>query len=188
MATVLVRPPPLFVPWRDVGLDMLRRGLATTYKAKTGAEEDRRRVRGLWAAEKGGGLFGLQAASLLESGSSGRSAAPDLTSVLRSGNPIIRDFHKDFFPPRKNLRECNQLGNLELTEYPSCFQSFRQIWLPLTSAKQVSIIKTLLGSSDSALTKQSLGYYLCYYTHPIISKEVGSLGVLVKGFIDLVVL
>lgn len=74
VATVLVRRPPLFVPRRDVGLEMLRRGLATTYEAKTGAEfggpaserryraaeeEARRKGRGLWAAEKGGGLFGL---------------------------------------------------------------------------------------------------------------------------------
>ncbi|KAK1761686.1 hypothetical protein QBC33DRAFT_520225 [Phialemonium atrogriseum] len=38
MAADLVRGLPLFVPQRDVGLDMLRCGLATTYEAKTGAE------------------------------------------------------------------------------------------------------------------------------------------------------
>lgn len=74
VASVLVRQPPFFFPRRDVGLEMLKRGLATTYVAKTGAEfggeasekrykaaeeEARRKGRGLWAAEKGG-LFGLR--------------------------------------------------------------------------------------------------------------------------------
>lgn len=75
VATVFVRRPPFFLPRKDVGLEMLRRGLATTYEAKSGAEfggkkaeemykaaeEDaRRRGRGMWSVEKGGGWFGMK--------------------------------------------------------------------------------------------------------------------------------
>ncbi|KAL2258204.1 hypothetical protein VTK26DRAFT_8579 [Humicola hyalothermophila] len=83
VATVHVRRPLVpFLPFpsrrRDVGLEMLHRGLATTYEGKIGAEfggdkmerrykeaeeEARRRGRGMWAVEKtkklGGGLKGL---------------------------------------------------------------------------------------------------------------------------------
>ena len=72
VATVFVRRPPFFLR-KDVGLEMLRRGLATTYEAKIGAEfggpkkeklyhatqeEAKRKKRGLWAGEKTG-FFGL---------------------------------------------------------------------------------------------------------------------------------
>ncbi|SPQ19281.1 3f5148ca-e4a1-4aa6-9f67-d20ee7ecbd77 [Thermothielavioides terrestris] len=67
VATVYVRRPPFFFPRRDVGLEMLRRGLATTYEGKTGAEfggpkmealykateaAARKKGRGMWSAEK----------------------------------------------------------------------------------------------------------------------------------------
>lgn len=83
VATVYVRRPPFFVPRRDVGYEMLKRGLATTYEAKTGVEfggpitERRYRAaeqiakakgKGMWGLEKGGGLFGLgRKATTLES-------------------------------------------------------------------------------------------------------------------------
>jgi endonuclease YncB( thermonuclease family) len=69
VATVYVRRPPFFVPRRDVGLELLKRGLATTYEAKSGAEfggkraeerykaaeeEARRKGKGMWSLEKGG--------------------------------------------------------------------------------------------------------------------------------------
>lgn len=78
VATVYVRKPPFFFPRKDVGYEMLKRGLATTYEAKTGVEfggpiaERRYRAaeqiarekgRGMWAAEKGG-LFGFGATKL----------------------------------------------------------------------------------------------------------------------------
>ena len=81
VATVFVRRRPFFVPRRDVGLELLRRGLATTYEAKSGAEfgskaaearyraaeeEARRKGRGMWAAEKGG-FFGFGKGKELES-------------------------------------------------------------------------------------------------------------------------
>ncbi|KAL1860579.1 hypothetical protein VTK73DRAFT_7268 [Phialemonium thermophilum] len=81
VASVFVRRPPFFIPRHDVGLEMLRRGLATTYEARTGAEfggpvrerkyraveeEARRKGRGMWAAEKGG-FFGLGKKRELES-------------------------------------------------------------------------------------------------------------------------
>jgi endonuclease YncB( thermonuclease family) len=77
VASVCVRRGPgprLNLLRRDVGLEMLRRGLATTYEAKTGAEfggrdmerryraaEERARLRGvgLWAGEKAS-WFGLK--------------------------------------------------------------------------------------------------------------------------------
>ncbi|KAH8893788.1 SNase-domain-containing protein [Thozetella sp. PMI_491] len=80
VATVFLRTPPLFLR-RDVGLEMLRRGLARTYEAKTGAEfggelvekkyhtvqeEARRKGRGLWAAEKPS-FFGLGPRKEIES-------------------------------------------------------------------------------------------------------------------------
>ncbi|KAK0730815.1 hypothetical protein B0H67DRAFT_478951 [Lasiosphaeris hirsuta] len=73
VATVFVRKPPFFFR-KDVGLELLKRGLATTYEAKTGAEfggvlmEDkyksveawaREKGRGMWAQEKPAGLFGF---------------------------------------------------------------------------------------------------------------------------------
>ncbi len=80
VATVFVRKPPFFLR-KDVGLEMLRRGLARTYEAKTGAEfggegtekkyhetqvEARRKGRGLWADEKPG-FFGLGPRKEIES-------------------------------------------------------------------------------------------------------------------------
>jgi endonuclease YncB( thermonuclease family) len=78
VASVYVRrgPGPLRLLRRDVGLEMLRRGLATTYEAKTGAEfggdqmerqyrsaEARARDKGvgMWASEKSS-WFGLKPA------------------------------------------------------------------------------------------------------------------------------
>lgn len=73
VATVYVRKPPLFFPRRDVGLEMLRRGLAVTYEGKTGAEfggeevearyreaeaEAKRRGVGLWGEGAGAGKAG----------------------------------------------------------------------------------------------------------------------------------
>ncbi|KAK3330809.1 nuclease domain-containing protein [Apodospora peruviana] len=72
VATVFVRKAPFFLR-KDVGLEMLKRGLATIYEAKTGAEfggakmkanylaaeaTARQKGKGLWAAESGG-FFGL---------------------------------------------------------------------------------------------------------------------------------
>jgi endonuclease YncB( thermonuclease family) len=66
VASVFVRRPPFFFPRKDVGLEMLRQGLATTYEAKTGAEfggpraeavyraaeaRARRKRRGLWSLQ-----------------------------------------------------------------------------------------------------------------------------------------
>ncbi|KAL2175412.1 uncharacterized protein P884DRAFT_279217 [Thermothelomyces heterothallicus CBS 202.75] len=80
VATVYVRRPPFFFPRRDVGLEMLRRGLAVAYEGKTGAEfgghqmearyreaeaAAKRKRRGLWGAaaaeRRGRGLFGIGA-------------------------------------------------------------------------------------------------------------------------------
>lgn len=76
VATVYVRKPLFFGLLRrrrDVGLEMLREGLATTYEGKIGAEfggekmerryrdaeeEARRRGRGMWSVEKGAGKGG----------------------------------------------------------------------------------------------------------------------------------
>lgn len=81
VATVYVRRPPFFFPRRDVGLEMLRRGLATMYEAKSGAEfggkaaeeryraaeeEARRRGRGMWSVVRPG-WFGMKAKGTLES-------------------------------------------------------------------------------------------------------------------------
>ncbi|OIW35604.1 SNase-domain-containing protein, partial [Coniochaeta ligniaria NRRL 30616] len=82
VATVFVRRPPFFWPRKDVGLEMIRRGLATTYEAKSGAEfggkvaeerykaaeeEARRRRRGMWSAQRGGGWLGFGRGEKLES-------------------------------------------------------------------------------------------------------------------------
>ncbi|KAL2138730.1 hypothetical protein VTI28DRAFT_6335 [Corynascus sepedonium] len=78
VATVYVRRPPFFFPRRDVGLEMLRRGLAVAYEGKTGAEfggpamESRyrdaeavakKKGKGLWGVGRRGGLFGGGAAA-----------------------------------------------------------------------------------------------------------------------------
>ena len=70
VATAYVRKMPWFFLRRDVGLELLRRGLAVTYEGKTGAEfggkgvEEkyraaealaRKRGRGMWAGEVQGG-------------------------------------------------------------------------------------------------------------------------------------
>lgn len=72
VATVFVRKPPFFLR-KDVGLEMLKLGLATTYEAKTGAEfggpkmeqvyknaeaAARRKGKGMWANTLTG-FFGL---------------------------------------------------------------------------------------------------------------------------------
>ncbi|KAJ2900612.1 putative endonuclease lcl3 [Zalerion maritima] len=68
VAGVYARKPPFYFPRKDVGLEMLKLGLATTYEAKTGAEfgglkmEERYREaekkakaakKGLWKKKKG---------------------------------------------------------------------------------------------------------------------------------------
>lgn len=88
VATVYLRR---WLFWRtDVGLEMLKRGLATTYEAKTGAEfgsseieegyrvaeaEAKRKNLGLWSAlkseEKGKGWFGLGTAKKDKKGAGG---------------------------------------------------------------------------------------------------------------------
>ncbi|KAK4127077.1 SNase-domain-containing protein [Parathielavia appendiculata] len=66
VATVYVRRAPFFFPRRDVGLEMLRRGLAVTYEGKTGAEfggekmEARYKAAQEAAKRKGRGLWGLR--------------------------------------------------------------------------------------------------------------------------------
>ena len=67
VATLYVRTPPFFFPRKDVSLEMLKRGLATTYEGKLGAEfggakleqlyketeaEARRQGKGMWSIEK----------------------------------------------------------------------------------------------------------------------------------------
>ncbi|KAK3298855.1 uncharacterized protein B0H64DRAFT_84403 [Chaetomium fimeti] len=65
VATAYVRRAPFFVPRRDVGLEMLHRGLAVTYEGKTGAEfggaemEARYREAEAAAKKKGVGLWGV---------------------------------------------------------------------------------------------------------------------------------
>ncbi|KAK4243242.1 hypothetical protein C7999DRAFT_44910 [Corynascus novoguineensis] len=78
VATVYVRRPPFFFPRRDVGLEMLRRGLAVAYEGKTGAEfggpamearyrdaeaAAKKKGKGLWGVGRRGGLFGGGAAA-----------------------------------------------------------------------------------------------------------------------------
>lgn len=78
VATVYVRRPPFFFPRRDVGLEMLRRGLAVAYEGKTGAEFGgpamearyrdaeavaKKKGKGLWGVGRRGGLFGCGAAA-----------------------------------------------------------------------------------------------------------------------------
>ncbi|KAK3311139.1 uncharacterized protein B0T15DRAFT_388985 [Chaetomium strumarium] len=63
VATVYVRRPPFFFPRKDVGLELLKHGLATTYEGKTGAEfggpklEAVYRVAEATAKSKGKGLW-----------------------------------------------------------------------------------------------------------------------------------
>ncbi|KAK4674129.1 putative endonuclease lcl3 [Podospora pseudopauciseta] len=71
VATVYVRRPPFFQR-KDVSMELLKQGFATTYEAKTGAEfgglskeieykvaEEvaRQKGKGMWSLEKGGGFF-----------------------------------------------------------------------------------------------------------------------------------
>ncbi|KAK3939145.1 nuclease domain-containing protein, partial [Diplogelasinospora grovesii] len=80
VATVFVRRPPFYLR-TDVGLEMIKKGLATTYEAKSGAEFGgpkteaiykeaeavaKRKGRGMWTDEKGG-LFGLGTKKEVES-------------------------------------------------------------------------------------------------------------------------
>lgn len=80
VATVFVRKPPLFLR-KDVGLEMLKQGLATTYEAKSGAEFGgpkmeqvyknaeavaRRKGKGMWANTLTG-FFGLGSRKEIES-------------------------------------------------------------------------------------------------------------------------
>lgn len=70
VATVFVRKPPFFLR-KDVGKELLKRGLATVYESKTGAEfggpameqaykaveaTAKRKKRGMWGAQKTGFL------------------------------------------------------------------------------------------------------------------------------------
>ncbi|KAL2024171.1 hypothetical protein VTK56DRAFT_9327 [Thermocarpiscus australiensis] len=79
VATVFVRRPPFFLR-RDVGLEMLKRGLATTYEGKTNVEfggpkmeemykaaeaAARKKGKGLWSA-KNAGFFGSRTKQELE--------------------------------------------------------------------------------------------------------------------------
>ncbi|KAK4458595.1 putative endonuclease LCL3 [Cladorrhinum samala] len=72
VASAHVRKPPFFFPRKDVGLEMLKRGMAITYEAKFGAEFGgpkqeakyraaevvaRRKGKGMWALEKPAGGF-----------------------------------------------------------------------------------------------------------------------------------
>lgn len=81
VAGVYVRRPPFFFPRKDVGLELLRQGLATTYEAKTGVEFGgpmkerqykaveavaRQKGRGMWSVEKPG-FFSLRKKGELES-------------------------------------------------------------------------------------------------------------------------
>ncbi|KAK0613032.1 hypothetical protein B0T17DRAFT_583794 [Bombardia bombarda] len=73
VATVFVRKAPFFLK-KDVGLEMIKQGLATTYEAKTGAEFGgpkmqkvyeaaealaRRKGKGMWAKKTMTGFFGM---------------------------------------------------------------------------------------------------------------------------------
>ncbi|KAK4103072.1 SNase-domain-containing protein [Parathielavia hyrcaniae] len=66
VATAYVRRPPFFFPRRDVGLELLRRGLAVAYEGKTGAEfggagmEAQYRAAEEVARRKGRGLWGVK--------------------------------------------------------------------------------------------------------------------------------
>lgn len=75
VATAYVRRAPLFFLKRDVGLELLKRGLAVTYEGKTGAEFGgpkmeaqyraaealaKKKGKGMWAAQAKKGLFGSQ--------------------------------------------------------------------------------------------------------------------------------
>ncbi|KAK4033998.1 hypothetical protein C8A01DRAFT_19124 [Parachaetomium inaequale] len=69
VATAYVRKPPFFFPRKDVGMEMLKRGLAVTYEGKTGAEfggakmEARYRDAEAVAKKKGRGLWGVATAA-----------------------------------------------------------------------------------------------------------------------------
>ncbi|KAK0668110.1 putative endonuclease [Cercophora samala] len=71
VATVYVRRPPFFLR-KDISMELIKQGFATTYEAKTGAEfggptkeveykaaEEvaRQKGKGMWSLERGGGFF-----------------------------------------------------------------------------------------------------------------------------------
>ncbi len=75
VATVYIRKPPFFFPRHDVGMELVKRGLAVTYEGKTGAEFGgpkmeaqyraaealaKKKGKGMWAAQAKKGLFGSQ--------------------------------------------------------------------------------------------------------------------------------
>jgi endonuclease YncB( thermonuclease family) len=79
VATVFVRKPPFFLR-KDVGKELLNRGLATVYESKTGAEFGgpameqsykiaeavaKKKKKGMWAVEKAG-FFGFGKTDALE--------------------------------------------------------------------------------------------------------------------------
>ncbi|KAK3395644.1 hypothetical protein B0T20DRAFT_359247 [Sordaria brevicollis] len=96
VATVFVRKPPFFLR-KDVGLEMLKAGLATMYEAKTGAEFGgpkmeqlyknteavaRRKGKGMWANELTG-FFGLGRRREIESPRQYKDR------MRAAGNPIL---------------------------------------------------------------------------------------------------
>ncbi|KAK3996524.1 hypothetical protein QBC44DRAFT_232127 [Cladorrhinum sp. PSN332] len=66
VASVYVRKPPFFFPRKDVGLEMLKAGLAITYEAKFGAEyggakkEAKYKAAEALAKQKGKGMWSLE--------------------------------------------------------------------------------------------------------------------------------
>ncbi|KAK4230975.1 hypothetical protein QBC38DRAFT_355589 [Podospora fimiseda] len=66
VASVYVRKPPFFFPRKDVGLEILKAGLATTYEAKFGAEyggakkEENYKASEALAKQKGKGMWSLE--------------------------------------------------------------------------------------------------------------------------------
>jgi hypothetical protein len=85
VATVYVRKPPFFFPRRDVGMELVKRGLAVTYEGKTGAEfggpgmEARYRAAEALAKKKGKGMWGLGAGKgqgVFFSGPAGKLESP----------------------------------------------------------------------------------------------------------------
>ena len=115
VATVFVRKPPFFLR-KDVGLEMLKIGLATTYEAKTGAEfggpkmeqvyknaeaAARRKGKGMWANTLTG-FFGMGRRREIESPrqykdrmrAAGntmlekKSAAPKAASAAKKATPV----------------------------------------------------------------------------------------------------
>jgi endonuclease YncB( thermonuclease family) len=69
VATVYVRRPPFFLRRHDVGLEMLRRGLAVAYEGKMGAEfggpemEEKYRAAVAMAKEKKKGMWAAKGAT-----------------------------------------------------------------------------------------------------------------------------